>query len=85
MWARNVVSNGELVRRYEEFARGVRGDMNARRRDITRQVFEHLDKDAEGLVTKHDLEVYYNVSSDPSVKQGKLVPAQSARSPRMRQ
>lgn len=52
---------------YEEFLHLVRGQMNARRRDLVGLAFEVLDRDGSGLITPEDLVGAYDTSRHPDV------------------
>mmetsp|Transcript_129208 Transcript_129208/g.313888 ORF Transcript_129208/g.313888 Transcript_129208/m.313888 type:complete len:431 (+) Transcript_129208:94-1386(+) len=56
---------------YDEFLRGVRGEMNARRRAIVDVAFGRLDKTGDGEVTIADLQTCYDTSQHPDVISGK--------------
>mmetsp|Transcript_7279 Transcript_7279/g.26045 ORF Transcript_7279/g.26045 Transcript_7279/m.26045 type:complete len:441 (-) Transcript_7279:177-1499(-) len=57
---------------YDEFLRGVRGEMNERRRAIVDQAFAVVDKTGDGVVTVADLALAYDTSQHPDVQSGKL-------------
>jgi len=59
---------------YNEFTRGVRGDMNDFRRDFVRQAFAILDADKSGIVDATDIGRNYDVSQNPAVQSGKVSP-----------
>ncbi len=47
---------------YDEFLRGMKGDMNERRTAMVRRCFEYMDKDGSGHLTIADLKQYYTPS-----------------------
>jgi calcyphosin len=56
---------------YEEFLRGVRGEMNDFRRTIAKKAFNILDNDRSGVVNIDDIRQLYNAKSHPDVRAGK--------------
>jgi Ca2+-binding EF-hand superfamily protein len=46
---------------YDEFLRGLRGDLNDRRRSFVQIAFKKLDRTGDGIITVEDLEKEYNV------------------------
>jgi Ca2+-binding EF-hand superfamily protein len=63
--------NGDGSVDYEEFLRGVVGEMNEFRKGYVRKAFAILDKDGSGVVDTSDLKGVYNGSKHPDVIQGK--------------
>jgi len=61
--------NGTLD--YEEFLRGVVGEMNQFRKNLTDKAFQILDKDGSGIIEYNDLKGVYNGKMHPEVIQGK--------------
>eukprot|EP00928_Gymnodinium_smaydae_P001681 TRINITY_DN10605_c0_g4_i1.p1 TRINITY_DN10605_c0_g4~~TRINITY_DN10605_c0_g4_i1.p1 ORF type:complete len:555 (+),score=154.25 TRINITY_DN10605_c0_g4_i1:114-1667(+) len=59
---------------YNEFVRGVRGDMNDFRVGWVRQAFAILDTDGSGVVDINEMGNTYDVSECPDVKSGKVTP-----------
>jgi len=59
---------------YDEFTRGVRGDMNDFRLGWVKQAFAILDKDGSGTVDARDIASAYDVSQNPAVQSGKVSP-----------
>jgi len=57
---------------YDEFLRGVRGDLNDRRRSFVKMAFKKLDKTGDGRVTVEDLVNTYDVSFHPKFKTGEM-------------
>ena len=57
---------------YDEFLRGIRGDLSDRRKALVRMAFNKLDKTGDGLVTLADLEGTYNVEFHPKFKSGEM-------------
>ncbi len=53
---------------YDEFLRGVRGEMNQGRVKIVRQAFNKLDADKSGIITLCDVKEFYNAKMHPEVK-----------------
>ena len=62
---------------FDEFLRGIRGDMNPRRLALVNQAFDILDKTGDGEVTVEDLRDVYSVEKHPGVLEGKLTPDQA--------
>ena len=62
--------NGEIS--LTEFVRGVRGDMNERRRTLVEKAYKLLDSNKDGIVKLNDIEQLYDVSQHPEVLSGKL-------------
>jgi hypothetical protein len=57
---------------YDEFLRGVAGEMNEFRVNIVRKAFKKMDKDGSGVLDVDDLKgSVYNASQHPDVKSGK--------------
>ena len=61
--------NNELS--YDEFLRGVRGEMNQNRVKFVRMAFNKLDADKSGIVDIFDIKQFYNAKQHPDVKAGK--------------
>ena len=61
--------SGELS--YDEFLRGVRGEMNQSRVKVVRMAFNKLDADKSGIVDINDIKQFYNAKMHPDVKAGK--------------
>eukprot|EP00928_Gymnodinium_smaydae_P001679 TRINITY_DN10605_c0_g2_i1.p1 TRINITY_DN10605_c0_g2~~TRINITY_DN10605_c0_g2_i1.p1 ORF type:complete len:526 (+),score=175.08 TRINITY_DN10605_c0_g2_i1:102-1679(+) len=59
---------------YNEFLRGIRGDMSDFRLDWVKQAFAILDKDGSGIVDANELAGTYDVSQNPAVQSGKVSP-----------
>jgi Ca2+-binding EF-hand superfamily protein len=57
---------------YDEFVRGVRGDMNDFRVNWVMQAFDILDKDKSGIISIEELASTYDVSQNPAVRSGKV-------------
>lgn len=57
---------------YDEFLRGVRGDMNANRKVFVAIAFKKLDKTGNGIVDIQDLVNTYDVSFHPKYKSGEM-------------
>lgn len=56
---------------YDEFVRGVRGEMNAFRKKIAMSAFKKIDRDGNGILEINDIKNTYNASHHPDVKAGK--------------
>lgn len=56
---------------YDEFLRGVRGEMNDFRKGLARQAFKIMDKDGSGILDIDDIRQKYNAKQHPDVKAGK--------------
>ena len=65
----DINGNGKID--YEEFLRGVVGEMNDRRRKIILQVFKIFDKNQNGIIELDDIRDSYNAKLHPDVKSGK--------------
>lgn len=56
---------------YDEFLRGVRGEMNNFRRSYCEKAFKIMDKDKSGVLNIDDLKGVYNGKKHPDVIAGK--------------
>ena len=56
---------------YEEFLQGVRGQLNARRKDLVMQAFDVMDKDGSGEIEPNDVVGVFNADKHPDVLAGK--------------
>ena len=56
---------------YQEFLKGVIGEMNERRKRIIQQAFKLLDKNGNGLIELDDIRETYNARMHPDVISGK--------------
>jgi hypothetical protein len=56
---------------YDEFLRGVRGEMNGFRRAIAERAFKIMDRDKSGVLNIDDIKGVYNGKHHPDVKAGK--------------
>ncbi len=56
---------------YDEFLRGVRGEMNGFRRALSEKAFRVMDKDRSGVLNINDIKGVYNAKMHPDVKAGK--------------
>ena len=65
----DINRNGKID--YEEFLRGVVGEMNDRRRKIVLQVFKIFDKNQNGVIEMDDIRENYNAKFHPDVQSGK--------------
>lgn len=63
--------------KYDEFVRGVRGDMNDFRAGFVKQAFQLLDTDRDGVVSTREISELYDVSNNPAVRSGKVQPGQA--------
>jgi Ca2+-binding EF-hand superfamily protein len=59
---------------YDEFIRGIRGDMSDFRLDWVKQAFTILDKDRSGTVDLNDIDALYDVAQNPNVITGRVSP-----------
>ena len=64
-------SNKNGVIDYQEFLKGVIGEMNERRKKIILQAFKVLDKTGKGVVDLDDIRNNYNAKMHPDVLNGK--------------
>jgi len=62
-------NNGEIV--YDEFLRGIMGDMNARRIALSKKAFTKIDQDGSGILDINDIRTRYNAKKHPDVMSGK--------------
>lgn len=60
-----------------EFLRGIRGDMNSRRKQLVLQAFDILDVDRSGTITVDEIRDRYDVSTMPEVRAGAMTPDQA--------
>ena len=65
----DINRNGKID--YEEFLRGIVGEMNDRRRKIVLQVFKIFDKNQNGVIEMDDIRENYNAKFHPDVQSGK--------------
>lgn len=56
---------------YDEFLRGVMGEMNDFRLALAKRAFKIMDKDGSGVIDINDLRGTYNAKFHPEVRQGK--------------
>ena len=56
---------------YQEFLKGVIGEMNERRKRIVQQAFKAIDKNGIGLIELDDIRESYNAKMHPDVLSGK--------------
>jgi Ca2+-binding EF-hand superfamily protein len=67
----NFFDNGQSgVIDIDEFARGLRGEMNERRKDMVRQAFAVLDKGGSGTIPIEELARVYDFKHHPGVQAG---------------
>ena len=71
VWSQGDFNNDGKID-YDEFLRGLRGDLNDRRRGLIGLAFKKLDKTGDGIVTVDDLKVNYDVSFHPKFKSGQM-------------
>lgn len=57
---------------YDEFLRGIRGDMNQRRLALVKLAYNKLDRDHSGLVDLNDIAGAYDVTQHPKFKTGEM-------------
>jgi len=56
---------------YDEFVKGVVGDMNDNRKVLVKKAFNKLDKNGNGTIEVDDLRGVYSAKSHPDVLKGK--------------
>lgn len=56
---------------YDEFIRGIVGEMNDFRMNLAKRAFKIMDKDGSGIIDIDDLRGRYNAKHHPDVKKGK--------------
>jgi len=56
---------------YDEFLRGVRGEMNDFRTNLAKKAFNIMDKDKSGTLNIDDIKGVYNAKKHPDVIAGK--------------
>lgn len=56
---------------YDEFCRGIVGEMNDFRMNLAKRAFKIMDKDNSGLIDINDIRGVYNAKFHPDVKKGK--------------
>jgi len=61
---------------YDEFLRGIRGELTEYRKTYIRKAYEKLDKNKDGKVTLEDIAKIYDVSYHPDIVSGKMTPEQ---------
>ena len=66
--------NGDGTISFDEFLRGLAPPLSARRLDLVHQAFDILDQSGDGVVTVEDLEMAYDASWHPDVKEGTADP-----------
>jgi Ca2+-binding EF-hand superfamily protein len=69
--------NGDGQIDYEEFIKGLRGGMNARRKDLIKMAFDSFEKDQWDRVTLKTIAKHYDISMHPGVLQGKITPTEA--------
>ena len=60
--------NNDDVINYDEFLRGVRGELNEKRKAVVDEAYKKLDKTGDGKVEFDDLVGLYNVEKHPKVR-----------------
>ena len=68
MKAYDVDGDGNIS--YEEFLRGMREELNDRKKGMVQRAFDMLDKDGSGVITFKDVEALYDVSQNPEFLEG---------------
>lgn len=56
---------------YNEFLRGVRGEMNARWRELAEQAFRIMDLNGNGIIEIAEVAWKYDASKNPAVLEGR--------------
>ena len=69
MKAYDVDGDGNIG--YEEFLRGMREELNERKKAMVQRAFDMLDKDKSGVITAKDVMALYDVSQNPDFLEGK--------------
>eukprot|EP00163_Fabomonas_tropica_P013590 TRINITY_DN2512_c0_g5_i1.p1 TRINITY_DN2512_c0_g5~~TRINITY_DN2512_c0_g5_i1.p1 ORF type:complete len:506 (+),score=147.55 TRINITY_DN2512_c0_g5_i1:257-1774(+) len=69
--------NNDGVINYDEFIRGIRGDMNDRRMSFVEMAYKLLDQDKNGTVTLDEVQNLYDVSQHPKVVSGEWTEKQA--------
>ena len=64
--------NEDGVINFDEFMRGIRGDLNAKRRALVLQAYKKLDRDGNGFVDLRDLAQAYDVTEHPKFISGEM-------------
>ena len=64
-------TNKDGTLNYQEFVKGIIGDMNERRKNIVLKAFQSLDKNGNGIIELDDIRDTYNAKNHPDVKSGK--------------
>ena len=59
---------------YNEFLRGIRGELNQTRIEYIRKAYDKLDVNKDGRVTLEDIARLYDVSYHPDVQSGRMTP-----------
>ena len=62
-------NNGQI--NYDEFLRGIMGQMNQNRVSLVKRAFAKIDKDGNGVLTIADIKGTYDASKHPDVLAGK--------------
>ena len=57
---------------YEEFLRGMRDPLTARKKDMVERAFALLDKDGSGVINGKDIAHLYDVSHHKEFQEGKV-------------
>lgn len=69
--------DGDGTLSYSEFIRGIRGEMNERRKEIVKLAFDMLDEDKSGHVTFEEVRAKYDVTRHPKVLGGQWTAEQA--------
>lgn len=56
---------------YEEFIRGLKEPLNARRSAMVKKAFNLMDKDGKGTITINEIAPVFNVSANADYQQGR--------------
>jgi len=71
--------DGSKTVNFDEFLRGLRGELNDSRLVWIRKAYDKLDVNKDGQVTLDDIAQLYDVSMHPDVKDGKKTPEEAYR------
>ena len=63
--------NNDGVINFDEFLYSIRGELSKARRDLIKQAFQKLDRDASGFIELSDIKNLYRAERHPDVISGK--------------